>query len=135
MRRVKKNASKKSPSSYHLQIKADADLYRNREGKQKKKFMRGPGEVGVVDLLLAVLPPLVAVVVRREGVHLPHALLLPAKVHSVRKKISKIETAAAAKHQDQVTNGSRRYGTSNSCEADASSERETLLLPSFLPGV
>nr|ACN37016.1 unknown [Zea mays] len=36
-----------------------------------------PGEVGVVDLLLAVLPPLVAIVVRREGVHLPHPLLLP----------------------------------------------------------
>ena len=39
-----------------------------------------PGEVGVGELLLAVLPPLVAIVVRREGVHLPHPLLLPAKI-------------------------------------------------------
>ena len=37
-----------------------------------------PGEITVVYLLLAVLPPLVAVVVRRKGIHLPHALLFPA---------------------------------------------------------
>lgn len=49
------------------------------ERNKTSKIRAGPGEVGVVDLLLAVLPPLVAVVVRREGVHLPHPLLLPDK--------------------------------------------------------
>lgn len=39
-----------------------------------------PGEVAVVYLLLAVLPPLVAVVVGRKGIHLPHPLLFPCPV-------------------------------------------------------
>lgn len=39
-----------------------------------------PGKVAVVYLLLAVLPPLVAVVVRRKGIHLPHALLFPCSM-------------------------------------------------------
>lgn len=41
-----------------------------------------PGEVAVVYLLLAVLPPLVAVVVGRKGIHLPHPLLFPASLFS-----------------------------------------------------
>jgi hypothetical protein len=53
---------------------------------KEKSGRTGPGEVGVVDLLLAVLPPLVAIVVRREGVHLPHPLLLPAKIFSPKTK-------------------------------------------------
>jgi hypothetical protein len=72
--------------------------------------MCGPGKVGVVDLLLAVLPPLVAVVVRREGVHLPHALLLPGKIHFVRNKTPNPQTAKDHNQQQQkITTSSSRW--------------------------
>jgi len=70
--------------SEHGQMQNFFLFFRNKRGRnetrQRDAHPFGPGEVGVVDLLLPVLPPLVAVVVRREGVHLPHALLLPAKI-------------------------------------------------------
>jgi hypothetical protein len=101
--------------------------------------MCGPGKVGVVDLLLAVLPPLVAVVVRREGVHLPHALLLPGKIHFVRNKtpnpqLQKI-TASSSKRSQPAAAGGGGGGTSNPCASDASSaQEETLFVPYCLLG-
>jgi len=56
-----------------------------------------PGEVGVGELLLAVLPPLVPVVVRRVRVRGPGALIFPAdfdiffknrRTHTVRLKLA-----------------------------------------------
>ena len=58
---------------------ADAD-HQMRMRTRRPKAGCEPGKVAVVDLLLAVLPPLVAVVVRRKGIHLPHALLFPASL-------------------------------------------------------
>lgn len=58
---------------------ADADR-RMRMRMRRPKVGCEPGKVAVVNLLLAVLPPLVAVVVRRKGIHLPHALLFPASL-------------------------------------------------------
>jgi hypothetical protein len=71
----------------------------NEAGRRRNGYE--PGEVAVVDLLLAILPPLVAVVVRRKGIHFPHPLLLPATNQERLPQLNRRTSIATHRHTKQ----------------------------------